>query len=272
MRILPKRFLRTIFRKIHFDKRERFALVTLILTIGLILTQITWFDFRFFTVLFLTIVAYPLSVWGIKEDIKGVEWLTLLILPILFTLSVSLFYFLLPVRWLTRLPTALFYAVGMYAILLSENIFNVAANRSIQLLRAAQSVGFLITLVVLFLFINIILSFHLPLWENFLATVCISVLLYIQFFWSVTLEEKLSKKILLYSICCGIGVGELSLVFSFWPVKTTIEALFMTSIFYTFAGIVQEYLLERLFRGVVRAYLWIAVVVFLLMLSTTHWS
>ena len=67
-----------------------------------------------------------------------------------FTAAIALFYFLLPVRWLTRVPVAVLYAVGMYALLLTENIYNVAADRTIALLRAAQSIGYLLTLLTYF--------------------------------------------------------------------------------------------------------------------------
>ena len=62
-----------------------------------------------------------------------------LTLPTLFTAAVGLFYFLLPVRWLTRLPVVILYSIGIYALLLTENIYNVAAERTIALFRAAHS-------------------------------------------------------------------------------------------------------------------------------------
>lgn len=265
---LPRRFK----FKLRFEKRERFAAATLFLSSGLILTQVVWTDFRFFAVFLFTILTYPIVGWAIREDIKGVELITLFVLPVLFSLSVSLFYFLLPVRWLTRLPTVIFFAIGMYAILLSENIFNVAANRSIQLLRAGRSVAFLITLVVLFLSINIIFSFHLPFYQNFLSVLIIGILLFFQYFWSVTLEDKISGRTLLYSIGSGLTIGELALSFSFWPIRTTIVALFISSVFYAVAGIVGEHFSERLFRGVVKEYLWVPIIVFVLTIVATRWS
>jgi hypothetical protein len=93
----------------------------------------------------------------LREGIDGIEWLTVLTLPPLYTAGVGLFYFLLPVRWLTRLPVAMAYGLGMYVLLLTENIFSVASIRTIQLLRAAQAVGFLLTLVTGFF-----LYFYLP--------------------------------------------------------------------------------------------------------------
>ena len=207
-----------------------------------------------------------------REDIQGVEKITLFILPVSFTISLTLFYFLLPVRWLTRLPAALLFAIGMYALLLSVNIYNVAANRSIQLLRAAQSVGFLITLVVVFLSTNIILSFRLPFYINFTSMFMISAVMFLQFFWSSLLEEKISKQIVIYSLAGGLILGEMALDLSFWPVRTTISSLFLTSVFYTVGGFVQQILLGRFFKSTVKEYIWIPVVVFMLMILVTRWG
>lgn len=266
-RIFPRRR-----RFLSLEKRERFLIVTLILTIGMIVASSVWEDARLSVVIFLSCITYPLAYWGLREDIKGVEKITLFILPVFFTLSVTLFYFLLPVRWLTRLPAAVLFSVGLYALLLCVNIYNVSANRSIQLLRAAQSVGFLITLIVFFLMTNIVLSFRLPFFINFILVFLTSSFLFFQFFWAILLENKLSWKIIVYSLGCGLIVGELALSMSFWPVRTTISALFLTSIFYTLGGTLQQHLLDRLFASNIREYIWIPIVVFLLMILVTQWG
>src|SRR5688572_29699988 len=111
-------WVNTIRGQIVFTKRQRFVVVTGILTIGLLLTQLVSQEFRYPLVIVLSVAAYILSAFALREDIHGVEWLTLLTLPTFFTAAVALFYFLLPERWLTRLPVALLYGVGMYALLL----------------------------------------------------------------------------------------------------------------------------------------------------------
>ncbi|MBI2612139.1 hypothetical protein HYW54_05370 [Candidatus Gottesmanbacteria bacterium] len=273
-----KNKLRRLFRKIgrynifRLEKRERFIIVTGILTLGMMFASSMEAEMRIWSVLILAILTYPLTYWGLKEDIKGVERITLFILPISYILAISLFYFLLPVRWLTRLPTVILFAIGMYAIQLCLNIYNVAANRSIQLLRAAQSVGFLLTLVVMFLATNIILSFRLPFFINFLGMLILSTILFFQFFWSTTLEEKQSGMLVILSLGCGLLLGEFALALSFWPVRTTISALFLTSVFYTIGGWMREALLERLFESVIREYVWIPIVVFILMFFVTQWG
>ncbi|MBI4136537.1 hypothetical protein HY469_00585, partial [Candidatus Roizmanbacteria bacterium] len=144
-----KKRLQQLF-SIRLSKRQEFVIITGILTLGLVAVQLLPVELRYWFLFGLTAVSYILSAIGLREDLKSVEYVMLLTLPTLFTAAVGLFYFLLPVRWLTRLPIALLYAIGIYAILLVENIYNVAVNRSIQLLRVAHAVGFLATLTTIF--------------------------------------------------------------------------------------------------------------------------
>ena len=254
------------------EKRERFTLQTIILTAGVLTSQLIWTDFRFHMVILLAVASYILSTWSLKEDIKKIEWLLLFILPVLFTASLSLFYFLLPPRWIIRLTTTAFFAVGTYAILLVENIYNVAVQRSIQLLRAAQSVGLLLTLAVIFLSANVIFSLKLPFILNFLLMFTVSFFLALQSLWSIKLQKKLSAELLIYSLTVGIGIGELPLVLSFWPIENASFSLLLSASYYALIGIIQQYMAERLFLNVIREYIIVFVFTFILTFLTTRWG
>lgn len=243
-----KQTKKNIFLRFSISKRQKFVLATFLLTIGLIFTQLLKSDSRFWVVGSLGALAYILSAWVEKEDLTGIEWLTLLILPTMYTLAVGFSYFLLPARWITRLPVAFLYAFGMYALLLTENIYNVAAARTIQLLRAAHAVGFLLTLVTAFLLFQTTLAFHFPFWLNFFSIFIISLLLIFQALWSVNLEEGISKTTVLYSFYYSIILGEIALVFSFWPLNISLWALFLSACVYAFLGVGQQYLAGRLFK------------------------
>jgi hypothetical protein len=91
---------------VSLSKRQLFVATTIILTVILILTQVVPSDYRYACVIVLSIFTFMLTAVCLREDLKGLEWLTLLILPTLYSAAVSLFYFLLPVRWLTRIPIA----------------------------------------------------------------------------------------------------------------------------------------------------------------------
>lgn len=254
------------------DKRQRFAVQSIILTAGLLVTQLIWQDYRFIMVGILAVLSYLLTIWSLYEDLKGIEWIMLFILSVSFTAAVSLFYFLLPSRWFTRLVTGSVFAVGTYAILLVGNIYNVAAERSIQLLRAAQSVGLLITLAVIFLSTSIVFSIKVMFWQNMLFLIPITFILALHSLWSINLEDHFSEKLILYSGVVSLGVGELAFVLSFWPIQIPTAALFITSGFYVMVGIIQQYFHERLFTNTIREYIFAFIFTLVIVILTTRWG
>ncbi len=267
-----KKYFNNLGKKITLTKREIFAVIVGILTFGFLLIELSGPELRYILIGVLAILTYALFAFGLREELSGIEWLTLFILPVLYVVAMSLFYFLLPVRWLTRLPTAVIFAIGMYAILLIENIYNVAAERTIQLLRAAHSVGLLLTLFTDFLLMSIIFSLHLPYLGNFLLTFFVSLLLSVQALWAMRLDDRINSQLVIYSFTVSFVLAELAFIFSFWPIQTILEALFLTTIFYTLVGMVQQYLLERLFRQTATEFISVSIVVLILVLATTRWG
>lgn len=257
---------------IKISKRQEFLIVITLLTLGLLATQLVAIDNRIEMVIGLGITSFFLTLIVLRENLGGIEFLTLTILPTFFTVAVAFFYFLLPVRWLTRVPTVMLYALGMYAVLLTENIYNVAAERSIQLLRAAHSVGFLITLITFFLLFDTVLSFHLIFWLNSLLIIVISFPLTLQSLWSMLLIPKLNREVVLGALVSSLILGQSAYFLSFWPINTTIFALFLTTLFYSCVGLLQQRLIERLFPKTLREFLGVAIITFLLVLLTSRWS
>lgn len=268
-----RQFKRHRFGRLQITRREKFLAATILLTIGLVATQLISFDQRLIMVVGLSVITYILSAWVLREDLEGVEWLTLLVLPTLYTAAVCLFYFLLPARWITRVPTALFYAIGMYAVLLTENIYNVSAERSIQLVRAAHSIGYLITLVTAFLFFNTLFALHLPFYFNALGAALITFPLSFQSLWSIVLTERsISSTIWFFAIGATIIIAELALVISLWPIRGVVAAVVLSAALYTLIGVGQQQLMERLFKTIIREFIIVIIIVFLLSLFATRWG
>ena len=268
---LVKLSLRRWDRKFTVSKRQQFVVTTILLTAGLILTQLVPADFRYPMVGGLSIAAFLLTAFCLREDLRGIEWGTLLTIPTMFTAAIALFYFLLPVRWLTRLPVAALYAVGMYALLLTENIYNVAAERTIALLRAAHSVGFLLTLATYFFLVQTVLAFRLSAPFAMLVVGGISFPLFLQSLWAMELSDRPSRGVWELTIALTVCVMELVWAISFLPIKTTLAALFFTTCFYSFAGMAQQYLVEKLYKKTVVEFFFVCAVVLVLILITTHW-
>ncbi len=258
-------------RKLTLSKRQQFVIITFFLVAGLMLTQLMPGDYRYGMTLILSIFTFGLTAFALRDDLKGIEWMTLLSLPTLFTAAVALFYFLLPQRWLTRVPVAALYAIGMYALLLTENIYNVAADRTIALLRAAHSVGFLFTLVTYYMLVQTVFAFRFPFYIIAPLVFVISLLLSFQSIWSSELERKLSEKVKKISLIVAVIMAELSFIYSFWPMQATLSVLFLTTSFYGLVGMGQQYVVEKLYKKTVVEFFILGAIIFFTSMFAIHW-
>ncbi len=253
-------------------KRMKLVIVAVALSLGLLGIQSIDVDARYQAIGLLAGVAYGLSAWALFGDLKKTEWLTVLILPVLYPVAVALFYFLLPVRLLSRILILSIFGIGMYALLLTENIFSVAAIRTIQLLRAAHAVGFLLTLLVAFFLWDTLFSFRLAPWWNALGVGITSLPLILQGLWSVNLEDKISQEVVNNSLGLSWGLTSLALMISFWPVTITIASLFLVTALYVGLGLVQNRMTGRLFKKTVTEYLWVSGLVVGLTFLLAQWK
>lgn len=238
------------------------------MTLGLFSLQFVEEIYRYQAIGLLTFISILLSWWSLREALAGIRYLTTIILPTLLTAGVSLFYFLLPSSWVSQLPIVGLFALSFYALLLTENIFSVASIRTIQLLRAAHAVGFLLTLLTSFLLFDTIFSFRMTAMVNAVAVFGISFLIYLQGLWSVNLEEKLSRNVWLYSLFLAIINTQFAFLISFMPTTIAMASLFTTTLVYIQLGIVQVHFQERLFRKTIYEYLFVGFVVLTIFLFT----
>ncbi len=258
---------------LKIGKRQRFIVTSALLTIGLLVSQLVGNDLRYMVIAGLAFAAYLLSIWSLREDLAGIEFFTLLFLPVAFSVSTAFFYFLLPVRWLTRLPVAIFFVVGIYSLLLTENIYNVAAIRTIQLIRAAHAVGYFLTLVTAFFIFDVIFSLHLPAWVLALALGLISFPLILQNVWTIDLPKKISSRLWWYSAVSALILAQMALAISFWPLRVSaVGALFLVTILYILLGIIQHYFNGRLNQRTTIEYLLVGLAVFVITFLTTRWG
>lgn len=253
-------------------KRKKFVFTSVFLSLGLIAVQLVKLEVRYQAIAGLTLLSGLLTAWVLYKDLSGIEWLPILILPIFYTAGSGLFYFLLPEKWLSRFLVAGLYGVGVYALLCTENIYSVAAIRTIQLLRAAQTVGFLLTLATAFFLFDTIFSLRLQFWLNFSLSFLAAFPLVLQSLWSVELEERISQMVLFYTLILSLILAETALFLSFWPVTVATGSLFLTTTLYVLLGIAQENFKERLFKKALKEYLWVGAIVFLTTFLITRWG
>lgn len=254
------------------NKRQKIVVATVIVTFGLLSTQLVDFNLRFKFLIFLAAISYIASLWALWEGISKLKAIVLLILPTFFTIGLASAYFLLPVRWLTRLPVALIFGLSFYSLLLSQNVFNVAAIRTIPLYRAASTVTFLFTIITAFFLFNVLHSLDLLFIWNGLLAFAISLPLILQIIWSVEMEERISKSVLNQSFILSLVVGELGLAFSFWPISNIMWSIVLASSIYVLVGLLTHQIRERLTLRITQEYLIIGALVFVFALISTSWT
>lgn len=259
---------------LHLNKRHKIIISTAILTIGLIFTQLVDFNLRFRFIAGLGILAYILSLWSLLEGLNSTKSVVLMVLPTFFTLAIASFYFLLPVRWLTRLPVAFFFGLLFYLLLLAQNVFNVASLRTIPLYRAASTASFLFTLLSAFFLYHVIFAFNLLFLWNGVTVFLVSFPLVLQAIWIINLEDRIRSAVLVQSLILSLVLGELALSFSFWPFPKTsvIWAMSLSSAMYVLLGLTTHILRGRINRRVVWEYLGIGAAVLLVSFSLTAWT
>ncbi len=256
------------------SKRQKFVVASLLLSLGLFSTQLVTveFPFRYLSIVGLFVAAYFVSAWALFGDLKGIEWLVVVPFPGLYAVSVALFYFLLPEALLSRLVIMFLFGLGMYALYLTSNIYSVAAIRTIQLLRAAHAVGFMMALVTSLFFYNTIFSFKFPFFINAVLVFLVSFPIVLNGLWSVKLEPFLSWHVLSYSLILSFVLTEMAVAISFWPVTVWIASLFLVTGMYVLLGLMQHQLQERLFKNTLREYVSVGVFVTVVMMVLTQWK
>lgn len=243
-------------------KRQKMVLSALILG-GLVLFRGYWYSLAIFGV---TGILY---VWALREGLNAHEWYLIPLPGMMLSLGFSLFGMLLPESiWWSGIYAVIF-AFSHYFLMLTQNIFSVAAIRTIGLYRAAMAVGFVMTTASAFLLLNTLLTFKLEFYFNGILTMLVSFILFVPALWSVKLAEKVSREIWGASSLLALYTGIFAMAIGFWPVQTTIASIFLTTVIYVFLGLAQHLLADRLNKRNALEYLTFGVVVLVTMLATT---
>lgn len=251
-------------KALKVEKRVRFVTSTFLMSFLMFVATFFFFDKALIFIPLLIISSYIFTYFAVVEGIEKIEWITLFFMPIALSVSFYFFYFLFPIRWLTRIPFIIIYTISIYANLLVSNIFNVKVEKSLQLYRAAFSVNFFFQTFILFLLFNSLFSFRLGFLPNFLIAAVISFCLSLQLYWSVKMPMEFDREIYIYAVLTAMVIGEAALVFSFTPVAPTILALFLAASYYSLSALIYSFMDQRLFKETVREYIFVWVFVFII--------
>ncbi|MEX2007677.1 MAG: hypothetical protein WD992_02800 [Candidatus Levyibacteriota bacterium] len=252
------------------NKRQIFIFAVFVLSLGLFVTQYLFGKSGIVAVFLLSVLTDFFVFWALQKDFKERFVPQVFILPFFYSLAFGLFYFLVPARFLTRIAVTLVYSFGLYSLFLSENIFTVSAIRTIALLSSARTVSFVITILSYFFLSNVVISLHLNIFYLLPLLFIFTFALALHSVWTYSLEIRL-KEASLWAGLLTICILEVGMVLWFWPSRPTVIALFLTGFFYSVIGLTQAWFDKRLFRNVILEYVWVAAIVFFVLVLFTSW-
>lgn len=253
------------------SKRQKFIVSVLLLSATLFFSEYVFSFSSLFLSIGLAIATDIFLFASLYKDLRESYAPQAFFLPFLLSLGFSLFYFLTPARLISRVILTTLYAISLYALFLSENIFLVASIRTIALLNSARIVTFVISLLSYFFLANTIFSFRLLFLPTTFLIAFFSLLFAIHGLWTYTLEKSL-KKDLLWAGIITLCLFELASILWFWPTRPTMLALFLTATFYTLTGLSHMWFDKRLFQSVFWEYAWVVGFASILLIWFTSWQ
>src|SRR6266480_2602281 len=141
MRRKKKQYYKGKKKQFILGKRQKFAIGVGFSSLIFFITTIILNGYGILTAFFLAIFSTGILLWVIRDDLKKNFSPQVLLLPFFYSLSFGVFSFLTPARQLTRIILITLYAIGLYSVFLSENIFIVASIRTIALLNSARIIS-----------------------------------------------------------------------------------------------------------------------------------
>lgn len=246
---------------LSLTKRRKFLLVSVLLSLGLLIVQRLPVESRYSAIAFFAVAAYLLTAWSLLKDLRGVNWFINLILPTLYPISVALFYFLLPQAALTRTLVLVLFAISMYGLLLTANIFAVASIRTIQLLRAARAVGFLLSILTSAFLFHVIFSLRVSGLMVGLLVFLTSLPILWQGVWSYVVSSTIKREFY-FALTGAVVISELAIALSFWMIDVPLASVVLAMGMYVILGLFQHETEGRLFRRTIQEYLSFALIVF----------
>ena len=266
-----KKKLKKVLPLSILSKRQKLVLAVIISSLGLFVSEHLLGKSGVFVIFALSIITTFFLYLSLYEDLEDNFSWQIFILPFFYSLSVGLFYLLVPARLITRIGMTTLYALGLYSLFLSQNIFTVSSIRTIQLLSGARTVSLVLTLLSYFFLSNVVFSFHINVFITLLLIFIYTFPIVLQSIWIHTLERNLFSQVF-WVISLTVCLSEVSLFLWFSPSSPTVSALFLTSVFYVLVGLTQAWFEKRLFRSVILEYFWLTAISFVFLLLFTNWG
>ncbi|MCL5004056.1 MAG: hypothetical protein M1352_02180 [Patescibacteria group bacterium] len=246
------------------SKRNRFLLFTIVLTFLLTLVPIAPKVWQFPAVIALAVTAVLFALLNLFEFLEGIEFFTLLAMAGLLTLGMGATLLHFPNFSLAfRIVFYGIFFVLYYTTILSMNIFNVANEQPIPLLRAAYTAAFLVTVFCTLPLFTVLYKFYWGLLWDSLVIFAVAFILSFQSLWTVFLPREENRMVFVSSLIVALILTETSIVFSFFPLETFFRSLTLSAFFYIYLGFAHQHLKKTLTLRNVAEYFLVGILVVL---------
>lgn len=197
------------------------------------------------------------------------------VLPVCLFAGTGLFATMMSLGRFGLAVLSVLFGVLVYALFLVENVFMVAIGfKTVPLYRAAYTVSLIVMLLTSFMLFNTVFSFGLPYWANLGLVFLLSGLIYLYQFWAVAIElpdDGKTKNKVVFVLVPAWLTAQMAMVLSFWPAGIFKTAVYLLTVVYILASLIQAEIRERLFRRDWLQYSWIGAAVMVGILVITNW-
>lgn len=247
------------------SKKNLFWVISLLLTGGLLVVTALPVSYRVLAVVILSSLSFVLTILALRRDLAGIEFLTLTTLPTLFTLGMAgILYYFPNFSHFFRFLFSLIFSFFFYVTLLCENIFNVAGERSLPLLRASYTAAFLVTLFTVFPLYTVVFKTNPSFLMGVLLITALTFALTFQSLWTIFLPKPFDDRAFWGSVVVTLMMVEALSVFSFFPMESFFKALGLSTVYYIVLGFAHHYFRKTLKTKVYLEYFLIGFIVFLI--------
>lgn len=258
--------------QLALSKRQKIIFASVVVTLGLLLMLMVNIFLRTRFIFILPVITFLVCLWALWDGINKLKAFTILILPSLFSLGSATFLFLLTWNIYIKIPAAVLIGVLFYCLLLSQNVFNVAAIRTIPLYRAASTASLIFTIITSIFLFHALHVLSLPFAWNGVVVFLISFLLILPTLWSLKME-KVTLEYLIYSLILSLLMAEFAVGLSFWPIQPSslLWSVPLGTVLFILLGIGVDSFKERLTKKEVTLYGLLGVLIILVLFFTTGW-
>lgn len=247
------------------SKRDRLFLFSLLLTFFLTLIPIFYARFGYLVVIVFALVALVFAAVCLWDYLSGIEYLTLLTPPTALALGMGATLIQFPnLSLVFRLIYYAAFFLVFYICLLSLNIFNVAAEKTLPLLRAAYTVGFLITIFIALPLFTLIYKSDFDLPGQILAIALAALSLSFASLWSLYLPQNKPASAAKAAVMVSLLLVETAFVFSLFPMESFFRSLLLATFFYIYLGFAHQHLRKTLTSRSLLEYLLVGTVIILI--------